>query len=99
MYAQRSHRKSTSRFQQESRETLTNRDFHTFNAAINRMVRPNPALQGALAAASEVNRAGSPDVMTGACQPLASERCLIHFAFGLAKAFKPSHCLAVNYLK
>ncbi len=25
--------------------------------------------------------------------------CLIHFAFGLAKAFKPSHCLAVNYLK
>ena len=42
---------------QESRFTLSKRDFLAFNAAINDVFSPNPALQGALKAASKVKRA------------------------------------------
>lgn len=42
---------------QESRVTLTKDDFLAFNAAINGAFSPNPALQGALAAAHKVKRA------------------------------------------
>ena len=42
---------------QESRVTLSKRDFVAFNAAINGAFVPNPALRGALKAASKVKRA------------------------------------------
>jgi hypothetical protein len=37
--------------------TLTKRDFLAFNTAINGVFSPNPALLGALAAASKIKRA------------------------------------------
>jgi len=43
--------------EQESRVRLTTRDFLAFNAAINGVFSPNPALKGALAAADKVKRA------------------------------------------
>lgn len=43
--------------EQESRVTLSKRDFVAFNAAINGAFAPNPALRGALKAASTVKRA------------------------------------------
>lgn len=43
--------------EQESRVALTKRDFLAFNAAINGVFNPNPALVGALKAASKVKRA------------------------------------------
>lgn len=42
---------------QERRIMLSRRDFVAFNAAINGAFSPNPALQGALTAASKVKRA------------------------------------------
>lgn len=42
---------------QETRIMLSRRDFVAFNAAINGAFSPNPALQGALKAASKVKRA------------------------------------------
>ena len=42
---------------QESRVMLTKRDFLALNAALNGAFNPNPALQGTLAAASQVKRA------------------------------------------
>ena len=41
----------------ESRVTLSQRDFAVFTAALNSAFTPNPALQGALAAAAAVKRA------------------------------------------
>lgn len=41
---------------QETRIMLSRRDFVAFNAAINGAFSPNPALQGALKAASKVKR-------------------------------------------
>ena len=49
--------KAQTLLEQESRVTLTKHDFLACNAAINGAFRPNPALQGALAAASKVRRA------------------------------------------
>ena len=43
--------------EQESRVTLNKRDFLAFNAAINGVFSPNPALQDALKAAAQVRRA------------------------------------------
>ena len=43
--------------EQESRVTLSKRDFAAFNTAINGAFRPNLALQNALTAASKVKRA------------------------------------------
>lgn len=43
--------------EQESRATFSKRDFLAFNAAINGVFSPNPALQNALKAASTVKRA------------------------------------------
>lgn len=42
---------------QETRIMLSRRDFVAFNAAINGAFSPNPALQGALKAASKIKRA------------------------------------------
>jgi uncharacterized protein (DUF1778 family) len=42
---------------QESRVTLSKRDFLAFNAAISGAFVPNPALQGAIKAAAKVKRA------------------------------------------
>ena len=42
---------------QETRIMLSRRDFVAFNAAINGAFSPNPALRGALKAASKVKRA------------------------------------------
>ena len=42
---------------QESRVTLSRRDFVAFNTAINGAFNPNPALQSALTAAAKVKRA------------------------------------------
>ena len=42
---------------QESRVTLSRRDFVAFNTAINGAFNPNPALQNALTAAAKVKRA------------------------------------------
>jgi uncharacterized protein (DUF1778 family) len=49
--------KAQTLLEQESRVTLTKRDFLAFNAAINGVFSPNPALQGALKVASKVKRA------------------------------------------
>lgn len=49
--------KAQALLEQESRVTLSKRDFFAFNAAINGAFSPNPALQGALAAAAKVKRA------------------------------------------
>ena len=49
--------KAQTLLEQESRVTLSKRDFVAFNAAINSAFAPNPALQGALKAASKVKRA------------------------------------------
>ena len=49
--------KAQTLMEQESRVTLSKRDFAAFNAAINGAFSPNPALQGALTAASKVKRA------------------------------------------
>ncbi len=43
--------------EQENRVTLSKRDFQTFNAAIHGAFAPNPAVLGALKAASKVKRA------------------------------------------
>jgi len=42
---------------QESRVTLSKRDFLAFNAAINGAFSPNPVLRSALSAAAKVKRA------------------------------------------
>jgi uncharacterized protein (DUF1778 family) len=42
---------------QQTRIILSRRDFVAFNAAINGAFSPNPALQGALKAASKIKRA------------------------------------------
>ena len=49
--------KAQTLLEQESRVTLTKRDFRAFNAAIAGVFSPNPALQSALKAASKVKRA------------------------------------------
>jgi uncharacterized protein (DUF1778 family) len=49
--------KAQTLLEQESRLVLTKRDFLAFNAALNGAFSPNPALQGALVAASRVKRA------------------------------------------
>ncbi len=49
--------KAQALLEQESRITLSKRDFLTFNAAINGAFTPNPALQKALATAAKVKRA------------------------------------------
>jgi uncharacterized protein (DUF1778 family) len=49
--------KAQTLLEQESRVTLSKRDFLAFNAAINGAFVPNPALQGALKAALTVKRA------------------------------------------
>ena len=49
--------KAQSLLEQESRMTLSKRDFLAFNAAINGVFSPNPALQSALTAAAKVKRA------------------------------------------
>jgi uncharacterized protein (DUF1778 family) len=49
--------KAQTLLEQESRVMLTKRDFLAFNAALNGAFSPNPALRGALAAASKVKRA------------------------------------------
>jgi uncharacterized protein (DUF1778 family) len=49
--------KARNLLEQESRVMLTKRDFLSFNAALSGAFSPNPALQGALAAASRVKRA------------------------------------------
>lgn len=49
--------KAQNLLEQESRITLSKRDFQAFNAAIGGAFAPNPALQGALKAASKVKRA------------------------------------------
>ena len=49
--------KAQTLLEQESRVTLSKRDFVAFNAAINSAFAPNPALRGALKAASRVKRA------------------------------------------
>ena len=49
--------KAQTLLEQESRVTLSKRDFVAFNAAINGAFAPNPALRGALKAASTVKRA------------------------------------------
>ncbi len=43
--------------EQESRVTISKRDFLAFNAAINGVFNPNPAMQAALKAAAKVKRA------------------------------------------
>jgi uncharacterized protein (DUF1778 family) len=43
--------------EQELRVTLSKRDFLAFNAGIQGVFSPNPALQGALTAAAKVKRA------------------------------------------
>ncbi|BCO26399.1 hypothetical protein MIZ03_1281 [Rhodoferax lithotrophicus] len=43
--------------EQESRITLSERDFLAFTAAIQRTFTPNPALQKALASAAKIKRA------------------------------------------
>jgi len=42
---------------QESRITLSKRDFAAFNTAVNGAFKPNPTLRGALTAAAKVKRA------------------------------------------
>ena len=42
---------------QETRVTLSERDFVAFNTALKGAFKPNPALQGALTAAARVKRA------------------------------------------
>ncbi len=49
--------KAQTLLEQESRVTLSKRDFLAFSAAINGAFAPNPALRGALKAASKVKRA------------------------------------------
>ena len=49
--------KAQTLLEQESRVTLSKRDFVAFNAAINSAFAPNPALRGALKTASRVKRA------------------------------------------
>lgn len=49
--------KAQTLLEQESRVTLSKRDFVAFNAAINGAFAPNPALRGALKAVSKVKRA------------------------------------------
>ena len=49
--------KAQTLLEQESRVTLSKRDFLAFNAAITGAFAPNPALQGALKVASTVKRA------------------------------------------
>ena len=49
--------KAQTLLEQESRVTLSKRDFLAFNAAIHGAFAPNPALQGALKAAATVKRA------------------------------------------
>ena len=49
--------KAQNLLEQELRVTLTQRDFLAFNAAINGVFSPNPALQDALKAATKVKRA------------------------------------------
>ena len=43
--------------EQQSRVTISKRDFLAFNAAINGVFNPNPAMQAALKAAAKVKRA------------------------------------------
>lgn len=50
-------KKAQNLLEQESRVTLTKRDFLAFSAAINGAFSPNPAVQNALKAASKVKRA------------------------------------------
>lgn len=49
--------KAQTLLEQESRVTLSKRDFLAFNAAINGVFSPNPALQAALTVAAKVKRA------------------------------------------
>lgn len=49
--------KAQTLLEQEARVMLTKRDFLAFNAAVSGAFSPNPALQGALKAASKVKRA------------------------------------------
>lgn len=49
--------KAQALLQQESRVTLSKRDFVAFNAAIIGAFKPNPALQNALTAAAKIKRA------------------------------------------
>ena len=49
--------KAQALLEQESRMTLTKRDFLPFNAAINGVFSPNPALKSALKVAAKVKRA------------------------------------------
>jgi uncharacterized protein (DUF1778 family) len=49
--------KAQALLEQESRITLSKRDFLAFNAAIHGAFTPNPALQKALATAAKVKRA------------------------------------------
>jgi len=49
--------KAQALLEQESRVTLSKRDFVAFNAAISGAFKPDPALQNALAAAAKIKRA------------------------------------------
>jgi uncharacterized protein (DUF1778 family) len=49
--------KAQSLLDQESRVTLSQRDFATFHVAVTGAFAPNPALQSAMAAAAKVKRA------------------------------------------
>ncbi|RFO97773.1 hypothetical protein DIC66_07985 [Rhodoferax lacus] len=49
--------KAQTLLEQESRVTLSKRDFLAFNAALHGAFKPNPALQGALKAVAKVKRA------------------------------------------
>ena len=49
--------KAQALLEQESRVTLSKRDFLAFHAAISGAFKPNPALQNALTAAAKVKRA------------------------------------------
>ncbi len=49
--------KAQALLEQESRVTLSKRDFAAFNAAIGGAFKPNPALQSALTAAAKIRRA------------------------------------------
>jgi len=48
--------KAQALLERETRVTLSNRDFQAFHTAISSAFSPNPALQGALKAASKVKK-------------------------------------------
>ncbi|WP_370654372.1 DUF1778 domain-containing protein [Rhodoferax sp.] len=57
MFGRRPKKRRTHWLDQESRVTLSQRDFATFHAAVTDALAPNPALQGAMTAAAKVKRA------------------------------------------